>query len=59
MQTVVAQVQIGFTNLDKADKEVGMHDKMVCQCETHEKQTTKAITDAHANVAVLVVEYGD
>merc|ERR1712039_945334 len=42
--------------LAEADKEAEMYDKMVCWCETNEKEKTKAIKDADAKDRELVAE---
>merc|ERR1719203_749315 len=41
---------------EEADKEAEMYDKMVCWCETNEKEKTKAIADAEAKDKQLVSE---
>jgi chromosome segregation ATPase len=40
----------------EADKEAEMYDKMVCWCETNEKEKTKAIADAEAMQKELTAE---
>mmetsp|Transcript_7959 Transcript_7959/g.22056 ORF Transcript_7959/g.22056 Transcript_7959/m.22056 type:complete len:773 (+) Transcript_7959:56-2374(+) len=40
----------------EADNEAEMYDKMVCWCETNEKEKTKAIVDAEARDAQLSAE---
>eukprot|EP00427_Karlodinium_veneficum_P013510 CAMPEP_0169071120 /NCGR_PEP_ID=MMETSP1015-20121227/5489_1 /TAXON_ID=342587 /ORGANISM="Karlodinium micrum, Strain CCMP2283" /LENGTH=768 /DNA_ID=CAMNT_0009130183 /DNA_START=86 /DNA_END=2392 /DNA_ORIENTATION=+ len=40
----------------EADKEAEMYDKMVCWCETNEKEKTKAIADAEALQKELTAE---
>eukprot|EP00443_Scrippsiella_acuminata_P063218 CAMPEP_0115419842 /NCGR_PEP_ID=MMETSP0271-20121206/25408_1 /TAXON_ID=71861 /ORGANISM="Scrippsiella trochoidea, Strain CCMP3099" /LENGTH=781 /DNA_ID=CAMNT_0002844393 /DNA_START=47 /DNA_END=2392 /DNA_ORIENTATION=+ len=40
----------------EADKEAEMYDKMVCWCETSEKEKTKAVADAEAKVEQLSSE---
>jgi hypothetical protein len=40
----------------EADKEAEMYDKMVCWCETNEKEKTKAIADADALMKELEAE---
>jgi hypothetical protein len=40
----------------EADKEAEMYDKMVCWCETSEKEKTKAVADAEAKEASLEAE---
>merc|ERR1719253_1551383 len=42
----------------EADKEAEMYDKMVCWCETNEKEKTKAIADAEALDKELTAEIG-
>merc|ERR1719203_952613 len=41
---------------EEANKEAEMYDKMVCWCETNEKEKTKAIADAEARDKELVAE---
>lgn len=43
----------------EADKEAEMYDKMVCWCETNEKEKTKAIADAEALDKELTAEIGE
>jgi len=43
----------------EADKEAEMYDKMVCWCETNEKEKKKAIADAEALDKELVAEIGE
>merc|ERR1719181_639614 len=40
----------------EADKEAEMYDKMVCWCETNEKEKKKAIADADALIDELTAE---
>jgi len=40
----------------ETDKESEMYDKMVCWCETNEKEKTQAIVDAEARIAELQAE---
>jgi hypothetical protein len=40
----------------EADKEAAMYDKMVCWCETSEKEKTKAVADAEAKESSLEAE---
>jgi len=40
----------------ETDKESEMYDKMVCWCETNEKEKTQAIVDAEAKIAELQAE---
>jgi len=40
----------------EADKEAEMYDKMVCWCETNEKEKKKAVADANAKDRELVAE---
>jgi hypothetical protein len=40
----------------EADKEAEMYDKMVCWCETSEKEKTKAVADAEAKESALESE---
>merc|ERR1719253_506928 len=44
--------------VNEADKEAEMYDKMVCWCETNEKEKTKAIADAEALDKELTAEIG-
>merc|ERR1719238_1975291 len=47
IKRVVALLKKMKSELDaEADKEAEMYDKMVCWCETNEKEKTKAIADA-------------
>merc|ERR1719253_2281611 len=44
--------------VNEADKEAEMYDKMVCWCETNEREKTKAIADAEALDKELTAEIG-
>merc|ERR1719387_2939824 len=46
-------MQAELTAEQKADEE--MYDKLMCWCETNEKEKTQAISDANENIASLSV----
>merc|ERR1719503_64998 len=57
IKRVVALLKKMKAELDaEADKEAEMYDKMVCWCETNEKEKTKAIADAEAKDKDLSAE---
>jgi len=59
IQRVIALLTQMKAELDKeASDEAAMYDKMVCWCETNEKQKTKAISDAEALDKELTAEIG-
>merc|ERR1719502_1874159 len=45
--------------VEEADKEAEMYDKMVCWCETNEKEKKKAIADAEALDKELTAEIAE
>jgi len=59
IKRVIALLTQMKSELDaEAADEAGMYDKMVCWCETNEKEKTKAISDAEALDKELMAEIG-
>jgi len=57
VQRVIALLKKMKAELEaEHEKEAELYDKMVCWCETNEKEKTKAIADADAKITELVAE---